>query len=182
MRSNESENRRLALGGVGCGWKAAGLTVGLAVLAGCDRGCDPRAPGARSLSLDWLGASRLPLLNAVDCPDGLARCDEGAVRVSRLATRPVPCEGPPERCACPWDRLPDCPWGCAAEGVEVVMNPDQAAIQLCAPPPTARKPFVLTEPPHPAAASCGEGERYRCGGGRVVDCEVATVGARCIRG
>src|ERR1700683_5516100 len=77
------------------------------LLSGCQRGC------ARS----WLehhgigdkgGASVGGTeVTAIDWPDGLARCTERIVEVSRLTTIMQPCVGT-EGCTCPWDRAGDC--------------------------------------------------------------------------
>src|SRR5580658_3030502 len=71
---------------------------------------------------------------AIDCPDGLARCEEGTVSVSRLATLSTPpCRGPASACSCPWEAVAACPDGCVADGVELVVERAHAASQLCAP-------------------------------------------------
>ncbi len=134
---------------------------------------------------------------AVDCPDGLARCEEGTVTVSRLATLPMPCNRPGAACACPWEIEAECPYGCAAEGVELVVDRAKAGSQLCAPAPDAG-PFASPGPVPPAAAAppgapgaspvsgpedgCDEGDRYRCTGGRVIDCDARRVAGACARG
>lgn len=165
---------------------ASGLSVFLFLpLLGCQRGClsswlanglsnggimdDPKSGGGG-------GSLALPLaLGAVDCPDGLARCVGGALETSRLARRPDPCTGSPEKCACPWDKVQTCPTGCAADGVTVVMAPELAPIQLCAPAPG--DVFVRPLAPHPGGAAsaptlgaaCGE-ERFRCIASTVMAC------------
>ena len=129
--------------------------------------------------------------SAMDCPDGLARCEEGTVSVSRLAMVPVPCRGSASTCSCPWEALGDCPRGCAADSVEIVVERARAIAQLCAPGVDAG---ILAAPPGPAPDGgdvlCEEGQRYLCAGGRVVDCASggavggAVGGAigRCVRG
>ena len=123
---------------------------------------------------------------AVDCPDGLARCEDGTVSASRLATLRVPCVGPASACTCPWEAVAACPDGCAADGVEVVIERDRAAGQLCAPgrdagalaasPLPPADAGVLPASPLPTVDAgetvCEEGDRYRCAGGRVVECAV----------
>lgn len=133
----------------------------------------------------------------VDCPDGLARCEAGTVSVSRLATLPLPCHGPASACECPWEATGDCPYGCAAEGVELVVEAPRALGQLCAPGPHAGifavpamvTPGALGPSPVGAATStdgadtaCDEGERYRCVGGRIVDCASGSIAGQCTRG
>jgi hypothetical protein len=125
------------------------------------------------------GTSVLPR-PVVDCPDGLARCEEGTVSISRLATLPVPCRGAPGACACPWEALPACPAGCAADGVEVVVDGPRARTQLCAPGPDAGV-FVAAAPPD-AGEECDEGDRYLCAGGQVIECAPRIVVGQCVRG
>jgi hypothetical protein len=123
-------------------------------------------------------------LGAVDCPDGLARCEEGVISVSRLATIPSPCHGPPEACRCPWDHAADCPGACAADGVEVVVDRDAAA-QLCAPPTpwTGAAPFVVpSSAPLPSPTPCEEGDRFECLGALVVECASNSIAGTCVRG
>jgi hypothetical protein len=107
------------------------LALWASLLAGCGKGSarswifGPRAGEA--------DPSGLSPMNAIDCPDGLARCEAGVVSVSRLRMIELPCSGPPSRCSCPWDRLPVCDRGCATEGVEVVVDRAEARARLCAP-------------------------------------------------
>jgi hypothetical protein len=121
------------------------------------------------------------VLNAIDCPDGLARCVDGVVEVSRLATIPQPCNqvgAGAAACACPWERAGDCDRGCVAEEATFVVDRDKALAQLCAPPPDAG-PKVL---PALQPSDCDEAVLYRCAGGAVVACEQHTVVGRCERG
>lgn len=165
------------------------MVMGLAgLVAGCERGCAWRwlheegLGGPRSVSRSNPGAA----VDAVDCPDGLARCVEGSVEASRLASVPQPCRGPEGACACPWDVVGWCDHGCAAESFEVVMGRREAAEQLCAvpsgdavarsPDPTPRDGGVTDVP------ACDEGQLYRCAGGDVVDCALHAVVASCVRG
>ena len=118
-------------------------------------------------------------MNAVDCPDGLARCIGGVVEVSRVSHYELPCTGSPETCLCPWDSLGDCPRGCAAEGVEAVIPRDRAFVQLCAPDPAdPTEAFARPAPgvaPPPGAC---ETDGVRCVGSLVVACrESAAPGA-----
>jgi hypothetical protein len=147
-------------------------------LLGCERGC------ARS----WLGSGRagrpgLGTVSAIDCPDGLARCEAGTVLVSRLATVPFPCNGPPARCQCPWDRLEDCDRVCVADGIELVIDRERARAQLCAPEAGAPE-FARPLGPAPGAPaeSCDEGQAYVCRGGTIVDCAIRAAVGRCNRG
>ena len=119
-------------------------------------------------------------LNAMDCPDGLARCSGGIVETSLLATIPLPCRGTPEQCACPWERAGECGGDCAAEGAEIVVPAARARAQLCAPALDAGS-FAI--PPLDAGpAGCDEGQLYRCAGAVVTDCRENAVVARCLRG
>jgi hypothetical protein len=105
------------------------------------------------------------------------------VLVSRLASLPMPCQGPASACACPWDHAADCSSGCAAEGVDVVIEAGRAPTQLCA-PATNGDAFVTSPAAGPAVTEtpCDEGDRYRCSEGRVVDCASAVAVGRCVRG
>ena len=119
-------------------------------------------------------------LNAVDCPDGLARCTEGVVESSRLARIPQPCRGTPEQCSCPWERLAECHRGCVVDGLEVVVEREKAGAQLCAPEADAgamARTLAVTSP-----SRCDEEEAYRCAGGAVVSCSESAVVAICTRG
>lgn len=121
-------------------------------------------------------------MNALDCPDGLARCENGVVSVSRLATIPMSCKGPPGACACPWRRAGVCAYGCAAEGIEVVIDEVASTVQLCA--PAADDGGIGWRPLDPplAARVCEEGQRYQCGDGLVTDCLPGVGIGRCARG
>ena len=197
--------RRAALAAQAPAWLAAApaVAVGLAIAlacGGCGGGCE------RGCTRDWLVERGLgaptptalgPMpLNAVDCPDGLARCEEGVVSASRLATVPMPCRSPSGDCACPWDRVGECATGCLADGAEVALERARATAQLCVPAPN-HAPFAtpLGSPPAggspapavvdalgEAGATCDEGDRYRCAGGRVVDCASGSPVAQCVRG
>ena len=149
-------------------------------LSGCQRGC----------ARDWLvahGVGEAPgrpapfPLNAVDCSDGLARCNEGVVEASRLAAIPQPCKRPPPQCECPWDRLGDCENGCSAEGSEVVIDRSLALAQLCAPGADASAVMRMTGAV-PRAATCDEGQLYRCNGADVIACREHIVIGQCVRG
>jgi hypothetical protein len=157
------------------------LAACLVFVPGCDRGCgallDRVTDGHGSRSTAF--GKDLPL-GGLDCPDGLARCEQGVISVSRLATIPSPCNGPPEACRCPWDRAADCPGPCAADGVEVVVDRDAAA-QLCA--PHGGRSFVLPSPvPVPSPAPCEEGDRFECTGDSVVECAANTIAGTCLHG
>jgi hypothetical protein len=152
--------------------------LSLLCLAGCERGC------ARG----WIDGRRggesppPPTLNAVDCPDGLAKCEDGVVSASRLAQIPLPCTGPPPACVCPWERVEDCAFGCAAEGVEVILDRRGVASQLCAPGPDAGAVARAGRAPYDGPP-CEEGQRYGCVGDVVLECSSAAVAiGRCLRG
>jgi hypothetical protein len=150
-----------------------------AALASCDRGCEGLV--ARGLGASPSATAALPR-PVVDCPDGLARCEEGTVSVSRLATLPMPCQGPAIACSCPWEAVAEaCPGGCAADGVEVVAPRALAAAQLCAPGRDASVFAFLSLLPDAGEAVCDEGARYLCAGGRVVECASRSVVGQCVR-
>jgi hypothetical protein len=130
------------------------------------------------------GSESLPL-RAVDCPDGLAHCENGMVSVSRLAILPMPCHGPPSACTCPWEVADECASGCAADGVELTVERARDTIQLCAPGPDAGAYAApLEAPPSPpvSQALCDEGERYRCADGRIIECASSLAIGRCVKG
>jgi hypothetical protein len=149
--------------------RLAPLAIVCIALVGCDRGCGRDTLDRARPSPSAPVASQPFPLNAVDCPDGLARCRDGVVEISRLFSYPVPCTGPAERCTCPWDRLSPCDHGCVAEEIELALPRDRAFSQLCAPSPSqpvARAPVAGTTVPK---AAC-DGELYRCVAGNVVAC------------
>ena len=140
---------------------------------GCERGC------ARSWIESRRGAQSLGVSAALDCPDGLARCEGGVVSASRLATVPRRCPGPSAVCSCPWEVVGECGHGCAAEGAEVVIERALATAQLCAPGPDAAP---LADPVTGPAVRCEEGQAYLCTGGAVVDCASGSPVGRCRQG
>jgi hypothetical protein len=139
-------------------------------------------------------------LNAIDCPDGLARCVDGVVEVSRVFSYASPCVGPPDKCTCPWERVVACDRGCAADDVEIVLAREKAGAQLCAPAAAEvfARPHVVANEADGATPSfalaralCGGGagadpEPYRCAAGNVVACATdggdSAVIATCLRG
>jgi hypothetical protein len=153
--------------------RRAALLFTLAALSGgCERGCLSRwlsdKGGAAS---GESGEGRGVTLSAVDCPDGIARCGAGTVSISRPYHYAVPCTGSPEQCACPWERLGDCPEACVAEGVEIDLPKDLAIAQLCAPRPNVT---AFVGPPHgdELVTQCDEG--YLCKASLVIACGVAS--------
>jgi hypothetical protein len=146
-------------------------------LAGCQKGCvrgwmerhgvgqpDNAPPGGSAL-------------DAIDCPDGMARCDDGVVETSVLATIPRSCKG--TSCACPWERAGDCARGCVASGATVAVSRETALTQLCRPAGDAGPSAVVVLEP---AADCDEDVVYRCTGGAVVSCSQHAIVGRCARG
>ncbi len=172
--------------GASAAWRLS-LLAALAVgPAGCDRGC--MGLGERGVGAAAPGATGALPRPAVDCPDGLARCEEGTVSVSRLATLPAPCTGPANACSCPWEAVAACPDGCAADEVELVVDRARAARQLCAPGKDggvfATSPAAARGGVDAAAAEtpCDEGNRYVCAAGRVVECASRAAVGLCLRG
>jgi hypothetical protein len=148
-----------------------------ATLGACDRGC--ARDWAEGRGVGGLAGASLSI-HAQDCPDGLARCEEGTVLASRLATIPQPCKGPPGACSCPWEPVASCPDRCAADGVELVIDRAHAEAQLCAPRLDAG-PFVVPTGSAVPAAVCEEGQRYRCTDALVVECASGVVVGRCMQ-
>lgn len=165
----------------------AALVLFLVGLCGCERGCARNAiERARQGGAAPVSSQVFPL-NAVDCPDGLARCRDGVIETSRLFSYPTPCTGPAEKCTCPWDRLSPCEHGCVAEEIELALPRNRALSQLCAPSHSQ----TVARPPLPNVAAppgACTGEPYRCIGGVVVACEAdgaataAVVIAACAHG
>jgi hypothetical protein len=165
---------------------ASAVLAALALaLGGCERGCAREWLAERGLGPPGGGIPGPMPVNATDCPDGIARCEEGTVSASRLATIPMPCRGPAADCMCPWDPVGECATGCVADGVEVVVERGAATTQLCSAPRDAR-PYAVPSMPVPPAASndppCDEGDRYRCAGGRIVECASGRAVGQCLRG
>jgi hypothetical protein len=146
--------------------------------AACERGCARTWFNEHGVGSEGRQPPGSAPLDALDCPDGLARCNDGVVEGSRLAMIPQRCRGTPEQCSCPWERLVECERGCVVEGIEVVAERDRAAVQLCAPPPDAG---ALARPVR-APGECDEDQLYRCAGGAVVSCAERAVVGVCARG
>ena len=101
---------------------------------GCERGCARRWLESTGRGQSAGGCRGGCPVNAIDCPDGLARCSDGVVSVSRLATHPAALPGPGERCACPWERAGECTGGCVADGARDGRRAARGLQgQLCAP-------------------------------------------------
>lgn len=137
--------------------------LSLVATVACERGCL-----ARRLA-DVEDAAALPgvALDSVDCPDGLARCVDGRLERSKLAT-----VDPRKPGGCPWEEIATC--SC----VERVTVPEARARQLC----RSVDGGVALDPARPAARCPGEGPRWACVDSRVVDCERNAAVATCLRG
>lgn len=144
-------------------------------------GCDGRCSRDIADAAKQRGAFEGIPLNAIDCPDGLARCRDGRVEVSRLAAIRRPCAGPAVQCACPWEQIATCSTSCVVENVEVVMEPPLASTQLCAPSPDAA-PWTSFEEGAGGCGSCREGQLFRCAQAEVRACRGAAQSAACLRG
>ena len=147
---------------------------------GCERGCARSWFAEHGVGSEGRAQPGSAQLNAVDCPDGLARCDDGVVEVSQLAMIPQPCKGGAEACRCPWERLRECEQGCVVEGVEVVAERGKAATQLCA--PAADAGAFARSLRAVAPSDCDEEQLYRCAGGAVVSCVERVVVGTCVAG
>jgi hypothetical protein len=151
-------------------WPWLLLPVIVFALGGCQRGClsnwlaerglGPAPPGGTAVTNGPVS------LSGVDCFDGLARCQAGVIEVSRAYHYPDPCNGPPESCRCPWERVDDCPAGCAADGVELVVPRERARLQLCAPLPSEN----IARPSGDAASVAPCEGTFRCNGATIVAC------------
>jgi hypothetical protein len=120
-------------------------------------------------------------VNALDCSDGLARCEAGVVSVSRLGTVPLPCSLPPPACACPWEQVADCDGRCAVDGLELVIDRSLAPAQLCAPGPDAGV-FARATLPVRATITCEEGQRHVCSAGLTIECASGSAVGFCTHG
>ena len=112
------------------------------------------------------------MLEGTDCSDGLARCVDNRVEVSRLAHLPHPCGGTAEgrgACACPWDFVATCETGCAASGLVAAAGPDVAIRQLCRPDANIVRPSF----PGDAAPRICAGPGLMCADGAVRVCDQA---------
>lgn len=151
------------------------------LLAGCERGCAKGWFEKHGVGEQGFAPQGAAPMNALDCPDGLARCTGGVVEASRLATIPQPCKAAPESCVCPWERLGACERGCVADGLEMVVDRAVALPQLCAPPvDSGTVARIATGAPQ--AADCDEDVAWRCSGGQVVACAERRVAGVCERG
>jgi hypothetical protein len=139
------------------------------LLAGCERGCAKSWLAERGIGESpKTSPSAIVPLNALDCPDGLARCRDGVVEVSVLATIPHPCAGAPESCVCPWTQLGTCGHACTVDGLELVVEREHAEAQLCAPAAAdalSRAPDATT----PLVPCDVRG--YRCDGNVLEQCD-----------
>ncbi len=103
------------------------------------------------------------------------------VEVSRAYHYADPCNGSPEHCACPWERIEECAQGCAADGVEGVIPRELAALQLCA--PSATSTIAVTPARDAAPPTSCDGEGYFCRGSAIVACgPPPRLVATCLRG
>ena len=158
------------------------LYVALAPAA-CEPGCGRAWLGAHGVG----GAPSQPggtpailPLRGLDCPDGLARCTEGTVEASSLAVIAQPCRGPESACACPWEPVGACERGCVADRLEIIIERDAAAAQLCAPVGHAFVPPAVGDSLAPPG--CDEGQLYRCAARVVADCLHRRAIGSCLRG
>ena len=149
--------------------RVAAIAVACATFGeGCERGClaawmRDHGAGTGSQASGASGSGLDPsLLSGTDCSDGLARCVDGRVEVSRLAHLPAACgslkSGAPEKagaaCACPWDAVSQC--ACAEPGMEIVAAPDVASEQLCRPAEVVARPLSAVDaPPSDVCSSAG---------------------------
>lgn len=146
--------------------RSALLVLVLALGAGgCERGCAGRGRATRDAGgFDLAGT---------DCSDGLVRCVEDRVEVSRLAHLPHPCGSITEgraACVCPWDTVGRCPNGCAAPGLVAVGGADAGVRQLCRPDAIVARPVLPTDPAAATPRICGE-PSVACRDGVVRVCE-----------
>jgi hypothetical protein len=114
------------------------------------------------------GASaQTPVSRGTDCVPDLFRCREGTVERSLPGFVPDPCEGPTERCTCPWQRVDACAKGCAsAPAHELFLEHDAGATQLCAAEPAAVFGGAV-----PEGVACDDEGDVACAKSVVVRCE-----------
>lgn len=106
-----------------------------------------------------------PIVDVVDCPDGLARCKGGALERSRLAQ--IAARSPT---GCPWELAGACPEGC----VEDVVVSANHATQLCR---IDGGPWVEKREPR----TCDDAA-WACSAAEVIDCRKKQTVAVCLRG
>lgn len=128
------------------------LVLALALgISGCGRGCAKAGRGAPDAgALDLMGT---------DCSDGLVRCVEDRVEVSRLAHLPHPCGSLTEgrgACVCPWDTVARCPSGCAAPGLVALGDADAGSRQLCRPDAIVARPVLPGDQVAGSPRICGD--------------------------
>jgi hypothetical protein len=149
--------------------RAEWLVLPLLVFCGCERGCAKPWLAERGIGESPKTSPSVVIpLNALDCPDGLARCRDGVVETSVLGTVPTPCSGAPESCVCPWERLATCERGCTANDLEMVVEREHAEAQLCA--PVAADVFARPAESTTAIVPC-DIRGFRCDGAVVERCE-----------
>ncbi|HEX8790493.1 MAG TPA: hypothetical protein VF765_06045 [Polyangiaceae bacterium] len=163
--------------------RAAALVALLSFTSACERGCAKGWFEKHGVGEQGFAPQGAAPMNALDCPDGLARCTGGVVEASRLASIPQPCKGAPESCVCPWERLGACEERCVADGLEMVVDRAVALPQLCAPgPDSGTLARIATGTGAPQPAECDEDVAYRCSAGAVVACAEHRVVGACERG
>lgn len=101
----------------------------------------------------------------------------GELQVSRDAPN-VKCT--PEGCACPWDAIAKCDYGCVEEGVAFELSGDAGPPQLCKPEHVADV-VAAGEVMLDAGEIACEMEGYRCADGVVSSC-ASPEAARCVHG
>ncbi len=162
-----------------------GCCIAALAMLGCDRGCLRRVTGRDVPEPDPAG---LTGLSGSDCSDGLARCADGRVEVSRAAHLPYPCGKPGESnrsCTCPWDAVERCRNGCALEGSSILAERDASTAlgQLCKPDEVVARPLTAADPQ--ANGVCAD-EGWTCRDGLVRACSGAGLPVRplaiCIHG
>lgn len=163
--------------------RGAALVALLSLTCACERGCAKGWFEKHGVGEQGFAPQGAAPMNALDCPDGLARCTGGVVEASRLASIPQPCKGGPETCVCPWERLGSCERACVVDGLEMVVDRALALPQLCTPAvDSGTLARIATGADAPQPADCDEDVAYRCSGGAVVACAEHRVVATCERG
>jgi hypothetical protein len=134
---------------------------------GCERGCLMKE--ARERGVVPSSSVQTPTSRGTDCVPDLWRCREGNVERSVAGFVPEPCEGPTERCTCPWQRALMCPKGCAdqsSDALETVLINDAGAAQLC-----ADEPAAIIGGAVPDGIACEDEGEVVCAKSVVVRCE-----------
>jgi len=147
-------------------------------LVGCERGCLATKTSSTSSTRSGSASD----LSGTDCSDGMVRCVQGRIEVSRLAHLPHPCGDPNAlekrgACTCPWDVIGQCSSGCAEDALEVLATADAGAAKVCRADGPVARPILPGDPFEPSVCSF---EGVQCADGIIRHCDGAGRPSRAI--